>query len=333
MSLTQAEFCDILIIGVIYMDRVIEFLRNIKSAAILPHVEADADALGSCLAMREVLRGMGKKAEIYAETEPGEHLDFINDDIKVYAGGKTECDTCIALDCGDEERMGKRKALAEAAEFVINIDHHRTNTFFGDAAYVDPDASATGEVLAHIFKKMGIKLNRVTAKYLYTAICADTGGFAYSNVSPETFRIAAELIEYDIDHAEISRQLFNCVDLKLELLKAELTSRIHSYYGGKLKIVTVDEEIAGKYGVAPKEINDIVDLPRRIRGTEIAASVKRMDGVIRASLRSNGETDVSELALKFGGGGHIKAAGCTVEAQTLAEAEKLIVEAVGEMLQ
>lgn len=311
------------------MNRVRELIKNAKTVAVLPHENADGDAICSCLAMREALRGMGKNAEIYSEEPLETKLRFVDDGIIVYSDKAVRCDTCIVLDCGDEKRIGKRIDIATEAECVINIDHHRTNTRFGDAVYVEPEASATGEILFKIFKNMGIDITKDIAKYLYTAICSDTGCFAYSNVSPETFRIAAELIGYDIDHAEIARQLFDCVELGSELLKAELTSSIRSYYGGRLRIVTEDESIAEKYHVDPREINDLVELPRRIRGTEVAVSIKYSDGRLRASLRSNGAADVAEIALKFGGGGHVKAAGCTVEAPSIDVAEKMIVEAFG----
>lgn len=311
------------------MDEVIKLIRNAKNVAILPHENADGDAIGSCLAMREALRGMGRKAEIYAEEPLEATLRFMDDGIIIYSDHDVICDTAIVLDCGDEKRLGKRIAVTTGAACVINIDHHHTNTRFGDAYYIEPETSATGEILFKIFKNMGIDITKDIAKYLYTAICSDTGCFAYSNVSPETFRTAAELIGYDIDHAEIARQLFNCVELSSELLKAELTSSIRSYYGGRLRIVTADEAIAEKYNVDPREINDLVDLPRRIRGTEAAVSIKCAKGKLRASLRSNGTLDVACVALKFGGGGHTRAAGCTIDAPSLDAAEKMIVEAFG----
>ena len=314
------------------MEKVIELIKKARNVAILPHVNADGDAIGSCMAMREALRGMGRNAEIYAEEEPEARLRFISDGIVIYSGEPVECDTCVVLDCGDEQRIGERKAIADSADTVVCIDHHKTNTGFGTASYIEPETSSTGEILFKVFRAMGIKLDRGIARYLYAAICSDTGCFAYSNVSPDTFRIAAELISCDIDHAEIARELFDCVDMQAELLKSELTSRIRSYYGGRLRTVTADEGIIEKYGVSPREVTDLVNLPRRIRGTEAAVSVKFSNGAIRASLRSNGETDVSDIAAKFGGGGHCKAAGCTIDAPTVEDAERMIVEAFREKL-
>ena len=248
-----------------------------------------------------------------------------------YNGESVEFDTCIVLDCGDMERVGKRANLVNSAKSVVVIDHHKTNKGFGDACLVMPDASATGEVLFLLFKNMGITITAETAKYLYTAICSDTGGFAYSNVSSETFKIAAELVGYNINHAEISRLLFDCVDIDEELLKAELIKNIKSHYDGRIRTVAVTHEFASRFGVSTEEIDGIVDIPRRIRGTEIAVALKEINGKIRVSIRSNGDADVSKVALKFDGGGHIKAAGCSIY-DDIVTAESLIVEACGEVL-
>lgn len=313
------------------MEKIIQIINEADKVAVLPHDFADGDAIGSCLAMREALRGMGKQAEIYAGEELEARLRFLDDGIIIYSGESVPCDTCVVLDCGDEERMGERRAIAEGAKRVVNIDHHGTNTFFGDAAYVEPEAAATGEILVKLFDLMGVVITGGIAKYLYAAICSDTGCFAYSNASPDTFRTAARLVESGIDHADIARELFDCAELGTELFKAELTGGIHSYYGGRLRTVAAEDALAQKYGVPPREMTDLVNIPRRIRGTLAAASFKLANGKIRVSLRANTDIDVAAVALKFGGGGHMRAAGCTMEGITLDEAERLVVDAFGEV--
>lgn len=315
------------------MEQIIELIKSAKSAVILPHIGADADAVASCQAMRCVLMNMGIPSVICAEESIEKRLDFISNEVVLYGDELPQYDTCIVLDCGDMGRIGKRASLLETADKVINIDHHKTNDGFGDASLVVPDASATGEILYVLFKAMDIDINREIAGYLYTAICSDTGGFAYSNVSSETFMIAADLVSYDINHAEISRMLFDCVDIDEELLKAELVKRIKSYYDGKVRMVSVTNEFAKSFNLTPKYIEGTVDIPRRIRGTQIAASLKEITGGIRVSLRSNGDADVSEVALQFGGGGHTKAAGCTIETDDINKAEELIAKACGGEIQ
>ncbi len=313
------------------MKEIISILKNTKSAVILPHINADGDAIASCQAMKELLFRMGKKSEIIAEEPVQKRLDFIADGVKVYTGDTPEYDTVIVLDCGDKERLGNRESLIRSDVKVINIDHHKTNTGFGDASYVDAAASATGEILFGLFGEADVDITDAAAMYLYTAICSDTGGFAYSNVSPKTFKIAAELIGYNFDHAEVARLLFDCVDINSELIKAELIKTINSYAGGKIRTVTATTKLAESFGLGVEDIQGLVDIPRRIRDTEIAVAIKESDSGVRISLRSNGDADVAKVALVFGGGGHTKAAGCSINASPQ-EAEKLIVKACEEAL-
>lgn len=308
------------------MRKVVKAIKKAKTAVILPHLNADGDALASCRAMAAALHRLGIKSVIYAEEKVTERLAFVGDGIRIYNGESVAFDTCIVLDCGDADRTGERRELLDKAKVVVNIDHHKTNTKFGDFNYVDATASATGEILYDVIRKMGVKPTGNIARFLYIAICSDTGGFAYSNVSPKTFRIAAKLIGCDINHAEISRLLFDCVDIESEKLKAVLVRLIQSYDGGKIRTVTVTKALAEECGVEVKDIQDVVNLPRRIRGTEIAVALKETDKGIRISLRSNGNADVSRVALAFGGGGHIKAAGCTITDKTVSEAEMCVVD-------
>lgn len=315
------------------MREVIERIKAAHSAAVLPHVNEDADALGSCFAFAEVLRGMGIEAVVYVSEIPEKRLDFIGGDYVVYEKGKKyKHDLCVCLDCGDIKRLGDRKKLLDETGNSVNIDHHFTNTGFADANYMDGNAAATGEILCMLFREMGISLNSKIARYLYIAICSDTGGFKYSNVSPRTMRLAADLIEYDFDHAEAARRLFDCESYAGAMMCAEVTLGIKSYADGKIKVVTVPDELYKKYNLEVKDAPNMVDIPRRIEGTEIAVCIKPNNGEVRVNLRSNGYADVSKTALKFGGGGHARAAGCNVKTDSLEEAEKLIVESLKEVI-
>lgn len=309
------------------MKKIIEKIKSARSVAVFPHINEDPDALCSCFAFCEVLRDMGKTAVCYTSESIEKHLDFIGGEYEVYDKTKTYShDLAVCLDCGDMERLSERRKLFDEIGSSVNIDHHRTNTNFADINYVDGEASATGEILCTLFKEMNVNFTDKIARLLYTAICSDTGCFKYSNVSPKTMRAAADLLEFDFDHAEIARLLFDTCALNVLKLKSELMQNIHSYADGKISVVTVDDSIFSKYGVEVKEAPNIVDIPRCVIGTEIAVCIKRQNGDIRVSMRSNGESDVSEVSTVFGGGGHAKAAGCSVDADTLEEAEKLIVE-------
>ena len=286
------------------------------------------DSIGSCFAFAKVMRKLGKEATVYVNGRIESRLAFIGDDYVLYQEGmKHNHDLCACIDCGDLGRIAERKSLFEEINNSINIDHHLTNTNFADANYVDGKAAAAGEILYALFEKMGIELDNDIAKDLYTAICSDTGCFKYSNVTPKTMRTAANLLEYDFDHAEVARLLFDSESLAAAKLKAEITENIKEYADGKIKAVITDEKIGAKYGMGKEDIPNLVDIPRRIEGTEIAVCIKRTNNGFRLNLRSNGKADVAEVAMKFGGGGHIKAAGATLDFDSTEKAERAVIDA------
>ncbi len=316
------------------MQAVIDNIIKAKSVAVFPHVNEDPDALGSCFAFAKMLRKMGKKATVYVSGKIESRLEFIGKDYVVYHNGiEHDHDLCACLDCGDIERIAERKALLDEIGNSINIDHHLTNTYFADANYVDGKASATSEILVELFKAMNLEIDNDIAKDLYTAICSDTGCFKFSNVTPKTMRIAADLLEYDFDHAEIVRLLFDSETLAATKLKAEIMGKVESLENGKISFVITDEKIGEKYGISKEDIPNLVEIPRRIENTEIAVCIKKTDKGYRVNLRSNGRADVSKVAMQFGGGGHIKAAGATVQAKNPEEAEKMVLDACRKALE
>lgn len=310
------------------MRAVIDKIMSAKSVAILPHVNEDPDALASCFAFAKMMRKMGKKATVYVSGKVEKRLDFIGADYVIYTEGiEHDHDLCACLDCGDLERIAKRKTLFDEINNSVNIDHHFTNTNFADANCVDGKASATSEILFELFSQMNAEIDDDIAKDLYTAICSDTGCFKFSSVTPKTMRTAAKLLEYNFDHAEVARLLFDSESLAAAKLKAEITESIKPYDNGRIELIITDEKIGEKYGISKEDIPNLVDIPRRIEGTEIAACIKKIDEGYRLNLRSNGMADVAKVAMKFGGGGHVKAAGATLHFGTDEEAEKAVVEA------
>lgn len=308
------------------MQNVIEKINNAKKIIILPHIREDADALGSCFAFGEVMKSMGKQSVCCVSAAIEERLEFIGGDYVVYSeDGEYACDLCVCLDCADIERLGDRRRIFDAAKNTVCIDHHYTNGGFADAFYIDGGASSTGEILCRLFKEMNVDISDKTARYLYIAICSDTGSFKYSNVTPETMRTAAKLLEYDFDHSDIARLLFDLCSLNEVKFKSEIMQNIYSV-GGKINIVSADGELYKKYGISEENVPEIIDIPRSIAGTEIAVSIKKSGSSFRVSLRSNGEANVAEIALKFGGGGHARAAGCTIETDDLEKAKQMISE-------
>ena len=310
------------------MQEVINKIKSARSMALLPHVNEDPDALGSCFAFAAAMRSIGKEAVCYTEDDIEDHLKFMGGEYTIYnpeISLAERHDLCVCLDCGDLGRVGARSKIFDEIGNSVNIDHHYTNTHFADANLVDGDAAATSEILTSLFKAMEIELNDEIARYLYIAICSDTGCFKFSNVRPKTMRAAAELLEHDIKHEKIARLLFDTYSRETLLLRSEIVRNLHSYADGRIQVALVDDSMFEKCGANVKDAPNLVEIPRSIAGTEIAVCIKHQNGVIRASIRSNGDADVSKAALVFGGGGHTKASGCTISAESFEEAERLLV--------
>lgn len=309
------------------MNRIIEQIKNAADIALICHVSPDADTLGSTFALYEELVRLGKKAVVIADEKLPEYLDFICDDYIVYDTCR-RYELCICIDCGDDKRIGKRFELVNAAKTSINIDHHYTNTEYADINYVDSHAAATGEIIYRLLREMKLDIPVSVATKLYAAITGDTGGFRYTNTTPDTMRIASNLLEIGVKQWDVNKRIFEEKNIGTVMLLGELSSKLITEEDGKICAVILKNELCDKYGVSIKDMDSIIDIPRSVRGCEIAVSFKQTkERLTKVSLRSNGEADVSKIALKFGGGGHKKAAGLVLELPVLEAYEKILEEA------
>lgn len=309
------------------MNKIIGMINNADSIVILAHDNEDADAVGSCNAMRRMLLGLNKNAACVFSDRLEHRLEFMDEGYTLFDGQNIpKADLCICLDCADADRMGKRKAIFDAAASTVCIDHHATNVGFADVNFIDADAPATGEILYELFIKMGAAISRDVAKNLYAAISSDSGSFKYSNVRPRTLVIASELLSYDINHAEIARRLYDTETISAMHFKGYLMSHVEQYLGGRLNMVCAPQGLLDEYNVDEKDTGDIVNIPRMVEGCEIAVSVREYSDKIKVSFRSNGRYDVSEICMKLGGGGHKMAAGASVEGKTMEEVKRLVIK-------
>lgn len=197
------------------MKSVIELIKKSQDVVILAHDNEDADAIGSSYALASAIRAMGKDAEVYLSAPIIDYLAFMGSDYSLLDKDNIPtCELCICLDCADLGRTGERRAIFDRAEHTICIDHHGTNPGFAEVNYVEADAPATGEIVYNMLRMMGTEITKDIAKSLYCAISTDTGSFQYSNVRPSTMSIVCELLKTGIDHAEISRLLYDTKKLE-----------------------------------------------------------------------------------------------------------------------
>lgn len=310
------------------MEEIKKLINEAEGIAILTHISEDADAIGTAAALRCALCGMGKKADIYMSEPPEDRLSFMNVDAIVYDDDPvSEYDLCICVDCGDLKRLGSRIAIFEKAKHTCNIDHHVTNIGYAEENLIKPDASSAAEVLYEFFRYADVKITKQIAFYLYIAIVSDCGCFKYGCASPDTLRIAADLMETGICHADICRLLFDTEKKETLNLQGYLMQNIKEYSDGKICLVSLDLQEQKKFGTDEKNSGDIVNIPRSVQGCEIAVSIRETSEKIKVSLRSNGRFDVSCIAENFGGGGHKAAAGVSFSGIDMREAEKKVVNA------
>lgn len=290
-------------------------LQDADSILLFPHENADGDALGSCMGLCITLRNIGKEAFVCMGEEPAEYISFIADESCICRGNVLENpDVTMCIDCSGENRIPGRFDRFNSGKVRITIDHHVTDCGFGDFYYIDETAAATGELIFTLIGEMGEELSIEAAEAIFAAISSDTGNFKYSNTTPDTHEIAAALLRRGIDQNKLMVDLYQNVDIRQMKVQAEAFAKAEIFAGGKGAITCVSRKMLEDIGAGDEHGETVIDYLRDIRGVEIAAVLKERDrGMIKVSLRAKSYGKVNEIAGKFGGGGHVKAAGCTLE--------------------
>ncbi len=299
-------------------NKISDLIEKYDRVIILPHIEADGDALGSSIALGLALSSTGKSVKIILEEDMVSSYLFLTGRMAVskYEGVVEKTQLAIALDTGDTMRLGERLAIFENAEATINIDHHTTNTRFGMYNLVCTDCAATGEIIFDLFEKLEIKIDKDIAEALYVAIATDTGGFRYSNTTSHTHHVAAKLIDKGLNVSEISRIIFDTESLGKVLIRGEAIRSLQFLDGGKIALISLDSETIEAISNREEDTEGLVNIGRNIEGVEVSAFFKTVaSGKIKVNLRSNSYVDVSTIAAYFSGGGHIRAAGCVMEGE------------------
>ena len=297
------------------LSEIAKIMERADSLLFLTHVIIDGDAAGSAAALCRVMEGMGKTAHVYAGEElPNnikflEYESFINNEEDLLE----EYDLTVAMDCSDTGRFENRAACYDKGKVSINIDHHMTNAGYADYNYVDGDAAAAGEIVFRLIKTAGWDIDAKTAEALYVAIVTDTGQFQYSSTTSETHRIAAELIDKGIDLNTISVNVYQSVRKLKYILQGEILRTVEFRENDRFAIAFADQDMFKRTGSEIQDSDGIVELLRDIDTVEVSAFAKETaPGVMKLGFRSKYDINVGELSAKFGGGGHAKAAGCTV---------------------
>jgi bifunctional oligoribonuclease and PAP phosphatase NrnA len=299
-------------------EEVLAELRSSDKFLLTTHENPDGDALGSLVAMNEILRALGKDTVMFLSAEeiplPYEYRWLPLEGVVHELPADAEERTIVFLDCGNVDRMPV-SFLGRDDAHIVNIDHHHDNTRFGTANLVVDGASSTAEIIWDLNKDLGAELTTEIAQALYVGLVTDTGKFQYENTTPQSHLMAADLLDHGVEVHEIFRQLYENVPLaKLQLL-ARVLSRIERYDDGRLTISYILRSDYQETGADENFSEGIVDHIRSLEGTVVGALVREQlkegrDGVLKVSLRASAdEVDVSVIARQEGGGGHRQAAG------------------------
>jgi len=314
-------------------EEMIEVLRKAPTVALFSHVSPDGDCVGSMLAIGLALEKMGKEVFFYNPDPVPNYLTFLPGASRIRRGMPDPLPKVLVfVDCTDLQRVNLSMSEISPESTILNLDHHISNQFFGHFNWVDARASATAEIALTLINRLGVDIDRDLATNLYTAIVTDSGCFQYSNTTSETHRLTAELMDVGLDLLLIHHNIFDQKPLaQIKLLQHALNG-LEIRADGQLAVMILSLEDFRSCGAEQELSEGLVNHARSIAGVEVAVLLKEVGPQeIKGGLRSNLWLNVNEIAAQFGGGGHKRAAGCTLKLP-LAEAKQSITTVIEEAL-
>jgi len=294
-------------------------VAGLDSFLLLLHEFPDGDSLGSNLAMAIALEKLGKHATVAGSAPPPGRFSFlpgferIVPSLKALPRQVSDYECIFLIDCSDPRRAGLEEQLLRNRRLLVNVDHHPSNTFFGDVNYVDPGASAAAEQVRQILAGLGVELDKNMALCLYVAVSTDTGGFRFDNTTAETHLLAAELLSLGVEPGPVGEIVHDTRTLSSLRLLEKMLGTLSFAAGGRIAWVVVTRKMLSDCGATDDEVEGLVSYPRMIDFVDLCFLLQEMpDGTVRVALRSKRDYDVGAIAASLGGGGHRKAAGCLI---------------------
>lgn len=309
------------------LDNILEEINKANKIAIITHENPDGDAIGSSLAMKLALKQLGKEADVIIPEFP-KVFEFLPGVEEIKKESDVESyDLAIALDCASIKLLNGFTKYFDNAKVKVVIDHHSSNTMFADYNYVDQDAPACAQLLLVVFSYFNIDVTKEIGTCILAGIITDTGGLRYDGVTAETFRFVSELCEKGIKVSNVYQQVFASKSrAKFELHKIAL-DRLEFLENGKVTFTYITKADEEKVGSENGDYDGIVENGRDIEGVEVSVFLRETDKGIKGSLRSKNYVNVSEVCMMFGGGGHVRAAGCNIQG-TIEQAKSQILNSI-----
>ncbi len=310
---------------------VVETIAGASKILLATHIYPDGDALGSQLALADILKSLGKDVVIYSEEKVSHLYDFMPGcrNLATRLPSLAGFDCAIAVDCGDQARLGRESERLLSVHPFVMIDHHAGHKLFGDIHWVDSTRASTGEMIYDLAEVLKAEISYDAAYCLYAAIVSDTGSFKYSSTTADTFRVAGELVNKGVKPSEVAGKLFdNFTSNRLQLLQMVLDS-LQMFNDDKVAVIGATREMFARTKTVQADTENFINYPRSLSSVRVAAFIKESrDGIISVSLRSKGsDCDVARIAGAFGGGGHCNASGFKLRESSVAEVQdKLLKE-------
>jgi phosphoesterase RecJ-like protein len=297
------------------VSRILDTIEAAKTVCIVGHIRPDGDCLGSQISLALALRAAGKTVTVWNQDPVPEKLRFLDPEKLVQPPRRGETfDLVIATDCASFERLGKTGECVGQRGLLVNIDHHASNTRYGDVNWVLPRVPATGELIYRLLKWARWPFSTLIADNLFAAISTDTGSFQYSNTRPSTMRVAADLVQRGANLGKVCHEIYQSFPLPRVRLVQHVYNRFRLAAGGRLAYFWLKQADFARTGASPEDAEGLIDHIRAIEGVVAAIVFEELSPELtRISLRSKDDSvDVNEVAKLFGGGGHSAAAGARI---------------------
>lgn len=294
---------------------ILTVIKEASNIAISAHTNPDGDAIGAMVAMGHICAYYNKKYTILLE-EPSRDFKTLTDTCICKKDLEENVDTFIALDCGDVDRLVGYELYFKKAHQTINIDHHITNTGYALHNYVHPEASSTSELIYKLIEQGQIEMTVEMAKALYTGLITDTGGFMHSCTHPSTHLAAAHIIKLPFNFSEIYETLIHAKTMETVRLQSKAVNRLKKLGQEGVYLTYITEQDLEEIGASKEDMDGVVSYLKTIKGTNLVALIYPKGekvGTYKLSMRSNPPYDVAHFCKQFGGGGHTRAAGATLE--------------------
>lgn len=288
---------------------IMDYINKSNKICIVSHIRPDGDAIGSAFAMYIWLKNIGKDVHVIMSSY-STRFDFLEElEEKQERILEDEIDLAICVDCSDISRLDILPEDIAKAKWMVAIDHHKFSSIKCNASIIDEVSPANCEIIYKFMLENNIEITPKIATYLYMGLMTDTGSFNYDRTTSFTYKVAGDLIDRGADFVTVCKKLNDTMPESKMKLMTYVLENMQVYFDGKLRIAVVDKNVLDRLNVDKEDAEGMTNYLRMIKGTELAVYIREQDDVYKVSLRSDKYTDCADIAVKFGGGGHIRAAG------------------------